>query len=165
LKEEQIKIIKTMNEATGRIDLNTLAQIINLDKTQTIIQIQELAKQGALRKVGSGYCVTEKGKATLKAFTPISKETRFQFYNKIGHPTVYFAQSLEEFYKRIKQIGVDSIEFHLYRGDFDNWITDIFLDAELAEELGKIKSSSIRGENLRKAILQTIETKYGIEEL
>ena len=86
LKEEQFKVLKTMNEASNRMDLNMFAQKVNLSSNQTIQQMQELAKEGFLRKVGGGYGITEKGKAVLKAFTPVPKEMGFHFYYGINSP-------------------------------------------------------------------------------
>ena len=80
MKEEQFKVLKTICEATNRMDLNMFAQKVNLTPTQTIQQIQELAKKGFLRKVGGGYGIDEKGKALLKAFTPVPKEMGFNFF-------------------------------------------------------------------------------------
>jgi predicted transcriptional regulator len=48
LKEEQFKVLKTIGEATTRMDLSMFAQKINLTPTETIHQIQELAKEGFL---------------------------------------------------------------------------------------------------------------------
>ena len=154
-----------MNEATNRMDLNTFAHMVNLNANQAIAQVQELAKAGFLRKVGSGYGVSEKGKAVLKASAPVPKEMGFHFYTGIGVPTGLMAQTLEEFYRFIKQVSADSLEFHLYRGDFENWIRDVLKDSELAEEIGNLKMDELKGEDLRKELLKVINAKYSIEEL
>ena len=165
MKEEQIKILKTMNEATNRMDLNMFAHMVNLNTNQAIAQVQELAKAGFLRKIGSGYGVTEKGKAALKASTPVPNEMGFHFYVGIGQPTGFTAQTLEEFYKLIKQVSTDSLEFHLYRGDFENWLREVLKDSDLTEAIGNLKTDELKGEDLRKELLKVIDAKYGIEEL
>jgi predicted transcriptional regulator len=165
LKEEQFKVLKTISEAINRMDLNMFAQKVNLSPNQTIQQMQELAKKGFLRKVGSGYSITEKGKAVLKAFTPVPKEMGFHFYYGINQPTDFTAQTLEEFYRFIKQVRVDSLEFHLYRGDFENWLKEAFKDSEVAKEIGSIKAAGLKGEDLRAELLKVLDAKYGIQEL
>jgi len=165
LKEEQFKVLKTISEATNRMDLNMFAQKVNLNPNQTIQQIQELAKKGYLQRVGSGYGITEKGKAALKAFTPVPKEMGFHFYYDIDQPTDFTAQSLEEFYMFIKQVSVNSVEFHLYRGDFENWLKEACKDAALASEIGSIRAGGLKGEDLRKELLKVLDAKYGIQEL
>jgi len=122
LKEEQVRVLKTMVEATSRMDINMFAQKVSLTPNQTIHQVQELAKNGFLQKVGGGYGITEKAKAVLKAFTRVTEENGFHFYNGLDQPTEFTAQSINEFYGFIKQVGADSLEFHLYRGDFENWL-------------------------------------------
>jgi predicted transcriptional regulator len=165
LKEEQFKVLKTLIEATSRMDLNSFAQKVNLTPNQTILVIQELAKEGFLQKVGGGYGITQKGKAALKAFTPVPKDASFHFYYGINHPSDFTADSLEQFYGVIKQLSPESLEFHLYRGDFENWLREACKDPEIAREIEHVKAAGLKGEDLRKELLKVINAKFGIEEL
>jgi predicted transcriptional regulator len=165
LKDEQFKILKTMSEAKNRMDLNMFAQAVNLSPDQTMAEIQELAKEGFLRKVGKGYSLTVKGKSFLKVFQIVSSEMSFQFYECMDKPLGLTARSIEEFYKAIKQVCTDSLEFHLCRGDFERWLSDVCGDKKLAQELAALKTDELKGEELRTALLKTIDTKYGVEEL
>jgi len=150
-----------MNKVTGRMDLNGFARMVSLTPKQTIERVQELVSVGLVGKVGGGYGITKKGKATLKAIAPVSKDAAFHFYTEIGHPTGFTAESLKDFYEIIKRVAVNSLEFHLYRGDFENWIKAAFKDATLADELASLKSASAKGEELRKEIIKAIAAKYG----
>jgi hypothetical protein len=76
-----------------------------------------------------------------------------------------YAQSLEEFYRQIKQVCSDSLSFHLYRGDFENWIRDVLGDNELAEEVGNLKELKLNGEELRRDLIKTIDSRYGVNDL
>ncbi len=165
MKEEQIRILKTMSEATNRMDLNVFAQAVNLNPNQAIAEVQDLAKEGFLRKVGNGFGLTEKGKNALKAYVQVSSEVGFNFYVGVDKPLGFSARSLEEFYKLIKQVFSDALEFHLYRNDFENWLRDICKDAELAEAFATLKKDGLKGEDLRKLLLKAIDAKYGIGEL
>jgi hypothetical protein len=78
------------------------AKKVDLSPSQTIQQIQELAKAGFLQKVGGGFGITERGKAAIKAFTPVPEGMGFHFYNGIDQPTELTAQTLVEFYGIIK---------------------------------------------------------------
>ncbi len=165
MKEAHIKILKTMNEATNRMDINMFAEAVDLTPNQALAEVQELAKEGFLRKVGGGFGLTEKGRNTLKAFIPFANEVSFHFYVGIDKPLGFFAQSLIEFYRLIKQVTADSLEFHLYRGDFENWIREICRDSELATTVGNLKMDELKGEALRNALLKAIDARYGIIEL
>ena len=118
-----------------------------------------------MQKVGGGYGIDEKGKALLKAFTPVPTEMGFHFYYSINQPIDFSAQTLEEFYTFIKQVRVDSIEFHLYRSDFENWLKQTCKEPELAKEVGRIKVAGLKGEDLRKELLRVIDAKYDIQKL
>jgi hypothetical protein len=154
-----------MNEATNRMDLNMFAEAVNLSPNQAIAEVQDLAKEGFLRKVGSGFGLTEKGKNAVKAYVSVSAELSFNFYADVDKPVGFYAQSLDEFYRMIKQVGSDSLEFHLYRGDFENWLRDVCKDEALAKAFGTLKSEELKGEELRKALLSAIDAKYGVGEL
>ena len=163
MNQKEIEILKIMNQATNRMDLNVFAQKVNLNPNQTIQQVQELAKKGLLRKVGSGYGVTEKGKVALKAFTPLPNGLEFNFYIQLAQPTGQSAHTLADFYEIIKQVNAASLEFHLYRGDFEVWIKDALNDQELAKQIGDLKAEGLKGEDLRKKLLKLLDAKYSIE--
>jgi len=165
LKEEQFKVLKAMIETTTRMDLNMFAKKVNLSPNQTMQVFQELTKEGFLQRSERGYGVTEKGKAALKAFTPVSEETGFSFYFSINQPAGLTSKTLQEFYKDIKQVRVDSLEFHFYRGDFENWLKEACKEPDLADKMDCIKVAGLRGEDLRAALLEVLDIKYHIHEL
>ena len=159
--EEQLKVLKVMSEVTSRIDMNVFAQMVGLTPHQTTERIQELVTAGLVRKVGGGYGITGKGKAILQASEPVPKGTAFYFYTAIGQPTGFSAESLKDFYEIVKRIAAESLEFHLYREDFENWIKTVFKDVALADEIAKLKTSQLKGEDLRQGILKAIAAKFG----
>ena len=161
MTEEQLRVLKTMNEITSRIDLNAFAQMVGLTPNLTIERVQELVNTGLVRKTGGGYGITDKGKAILKAITPVPKDSAFHFYTEIGQPTGFSAESLKDFYEIIKRVAVESLEFHLYREDFENWIKSAFEDKTLANNLARLRTANSKGEDLRKGILLAMAEEYG----
>ncbi len=67
LIEEQMKILKFMNEMTARTDMNEFAHKMDLTPNQILQDMQDLAKEGFLKKVGGGYAITDKGKDSSKS--------------------------------------------------------------------------------------------------
>ena len=159
--EEQLKVLKVMSEVTSRIEMNTFAQMVGLNPSQTIERMQDLVNAGLIKKTGGGYGITEKGRAILKAITPVPKDATFHFYTGIGQPTGFSAESLKEFYEIVKRVAAESLEFHLYREDFQNWIKATFKDDALANELARLKNANVKGEELRKGLMTAIAEKYG----
>ncbi|MCW4045139.1 MAG: hypothetical protein NWE94_06450 [Candidatus Bathyarchaeota archaeon] len=162
---ERLKVLKVMGEVTGRLDLNEFARMVGLTPNQTVEHMQELLKADFLRKIGGGYGITDAGKTLLKAITPVPEGAEFQFYAAIGQPIGVAAKSVWEFYEAVKQVAACSLEFHLTRGDFENWMRTTLDDAEFAEELARLKKPKLKGEKLRKAIIKAAENKYGFEKL
>jgi predicted transcriptional regulator len=160
--EERLKVLKIMNEVTSRIDLNSFARMVGLNPNQTIEHVQELVNAGLVRKVGGGYGITEKGKALLKALTPLPKDKAFHFYTGIGQPTGFSAESLKDFYEIVKRVNTDSLDFHLYREDFEHWIENVVHDSALAGELAKMRKAQLKWEDLRIEILKAITARYSL---
>ena len=100
---------------------------------------------------------TGKGKAQLPEHFPnvshilrkLPKNEAFYFFTSIGNYTGTVATSLKEFLDKIREVEVKSLEFHLYRGDFEKWVAEIIGDKELAEQIRKLKDQNLTGENLR----------------
>ena len=151
-----------MSEMTGRVDMNEFAKKMGLTSTQIMQHMQELAKEGFLKRVGGGFGITEKGKNTLKAVASVPGNMRFNFYTAIGQPTGVSAGTIKEFHDLALKANVASLEFHLYRGDFENWFRTAVGDAGFADELVKIKKTDLKGEDLRKAIAKAAEARYSL---
>jgi len=159
--EEQLKVLKVMSEVTSRIDMNAFCQMVGLNPSQTAERMQDLVKLGFIRKIGGGYGITAKGKAILKAITPVPKDSAFHFYTGFGQPTGFSAESLKDFHEIVKRVAAESLDFHLYRGDFENWIENAIKDTGLADELANLKIERVKGEELRQRILKAIAVRYG----
>lgn len=165
LMEERLRVLKVMSEVTGRLDLSEFARIVGLTPNQTVEHMQELLKADFLRKVGGGYGITETGRAMLKAFTPVPAGTEFHFYMAVKQPTSFTAKNLVDFYEIVKQVDVCSLEFHLYRGDFENWMHTALNNAAFAAEIANMKDAKLKGESLRKELIKAAEARYGFEKL
>ena len=162
LIDEQVKILKLMNEMTGHVDINEFAKKTGSASNKIVQHMQELAKEGFLKKVGGGFTITEKGKKTLKAFTPLPANMRFNFYIAIGQPTGKSAGSVKEFHDLVLDVNVASLEFHLERGDFENWFRTAVGDEGLADDLAKKREKGLREEELRKLIVKAAEDRYSL---
>ena len=147
-----MKILKAMSEMTARTDMNEFAQKVGSSPANVMEEMRELARDGYLQKVGSGYHITEKGKNVLKASALVSEEQKFVFYSGLDSPTGLSADSVK--------VDPSVLEFHLYRGDFENWFRAVVGDDAFAGELTTIRDTNLRGEELQKAIAKAIDVRY-----
>jgi len=114
-------------------------------------------KAGKISQSTYEYIVKELTKAVvdLEVQTKeVSYERGFHFYEDAGKPTGQIALSLEDFARKVRDVSLASLEFHQERGDYANWIRDVFGEYSLAETVRNLKE---KGEDLRKKILETIE--------
>ena len=84
-----------------------------------------------------------------KTLRTLPRGQAFYFFTSIGNYTGESAVSLEEFAKKILRVNSKSIEFHLYRGDFEKWITDTLEDMTLADKIKNLKELKPIGMDLR----------------
>ncbi len=82
----------------------------------------------------------------------------FYFFTDIGQYTNRCSTCLTDFCNAIQTVDVRSVEFHFERGDFALWIRGTLGDNKLANEINRI-SKTIRGEELRTTIHQTVEAR------
>jgi len=98
----------------------------------------------------------------MKVLSPILPQSAFYFYTDVGMPTGKAAASLEEFCNQLKTIDAASIEFHMGRGDFENWVKNVLGDMELAARLERIKMLSLSGEELRTKVCDEVKARYDV---
>jgi len=79
----------------------------------------------------------------------VPREKAFYFFTSIGNYIGEKASSIEEFLEKIKEIDIKSLEFHISRGDFENWFRDVWGFKNLAEKIGYIRKMKVKGEDLR----------------
>ncbi|MEM3729072.1 MAG: DUF5752 family protein [Candidatus Bathyarchaeia archaeon] len=97
-----------------------------------------------------------KNETEIKALKTVPRDKAFYFFTSIGNYIGESASSLKEFMEKINEVNVKSLEFHLYRGDFEKWINEVLEDAVLAEEVRKLKMANLTGENLRNQLYITV---------
>jgi len=90
----------------------------------------------------------------------LPREKAFYFFTSIGNYTGESASSLKEFLEKINAINVKSLEFHLYRGDFEKWIAETLEDGELATEIGNLRSQNYSGTVLKKHLYNVLTKHY-----
>jgi len=99
---------------------------------------------------------TENMPKSLKTFP---REKTFYFFTSIGNYTGVSAASLKEFVEKINEVNVKSLEFHLYRGDFEKWIADTLEDKELVEDIRKLQKINLSGDGLRNQLSLTVSKR------
>jgi alpha-amylase len=94
--------------------------------------------------------------ATLTANEP------FLFCTKAGEEnfTGVMSWSLKGFVKALQAVDVKAVEFHDRRGDFESWAEHSLQDKALARQLKGIRASKLKGEKLRKAVLDVAKKRF-----
>jgi len=95
-----------------------------------------------------------------KILKTVSRDKAFYFFTSIGNYTGESASSLKEFMDKTNAVDVKSLEFHLYRGDFEKWIAEVLEDEDLAVEIGRLRSLNYSGSLLRNNLYSIVAKRY-----
>ena len=95
------------------------------------------------------------GSNILRSVPP---QNAFYFYRAIGVPTGAAARSLPDFLGIVNTIDLTSLQFHLGRGDFENWVK-MLGDNTLAKQLAGLKEKKLRGEDLRLQLANVVKVR------
>lgn len=115
------------------------------------------------------YRITDKGKKALgipeinrevamSILAQSQKEKAFHFYADVEKPLSLYAYGIKDFIEKIPKVPAQSLEFHLNRGDFENWFNCIG-DIELATKLALLKEKKLVGEHLRKVLQEVVTNR------
>ncbi|HXX86856.1 MAG TPA: hypothetical protein VEH86_00215 [Candidatus Acidoferrum sp.] len=94
-----------------------------------------------------------------KGLKIVPREKAFYFFTSIGNYTGASALSLKEFMEKINEVNVKSLEFHLGRGDFEKWVSDVLQDTELAGDIRRLQKLNLSGEALRNQLFLTVSRR------
>ena len=97
---------------------------------------------------------------TSRILRRVLREEAFYFFSSIGNYIGDSAASLEEFSEKIKEVNSKSLEFHLYRGDFEKWVDEVLGDAELAKKIKELRNQQLAGDHLQDQLYLTIFRRY-----
>jgi len=89
----------------------------------------------------------------------VQREKAFYFFTSIGNYTGVSASSLKEFTEKINEVNPKSVEFHVYRGDFEKWINEVLQDQTLAEEIRKLQKFNLAGDALRSQLYMAVSRR------
>jgi hypothetical protein len=90
----------------------------------------------------------------------VPREKAFYFFTSIGNYTGVSASSLKEFMEKIGDVNVKSLEFHLYRRDFEKWAADVLEDSELAGEIRRLQRQNLTGNGLRDQLSFVVSRRF-----
>jgi adenine-specific DNA methylase len=101
--------------------------------------------------------------SSARILRTLSRKNAFYFFTSVGNYTGQSAMSLEEFANKIREVETTSLEFHLYRGDFEKWTDEVLEDNILTERISAVKLLEPVGNSLRDQLYFTVSKR--LEEL
>jgi len=164
------EILETLLLHDKPVRVTQIAKEIEKKFPSVMMHLIGLTRMGYANSPEKGqYAITEKGKKALGipeitkenarailAHTP--RDRAFHFYAGIGNPLSLYAHGLQDFCDKILKVNVDSIEFHVNRGDFETWFAGLG-DGELARKTALLKEKKMAGEELRRKLHEIVKNR------
>jgi len=91
-----------------------------------------------------------------KMLRTVPRDEAFYFYEEVGKPVGYIARSLVDFRDKVNAVRWSSLVFHLKRKDFENWVSEVIGDSELAKRISNISPDDF---NLKNKLFTTIDKR------
>lgn len=85
----------------------------------------------------------------------VDYEKGFHFFNGSGNYEGETATSLVTFEFILESVSIDSIRYHMGRGDFQRWISEVMGDEALAEKIDNI-NPEVSDEELRSELINAV---------
>jgi len=165
LADKKVAVLRAMSTITHSTDMEQFLRLAELSMPEVLETLKELAEDGYVTKTKHGYAIVEKGKVALTALKQLPKDKAFHFYLGIDQPADIYASSVKAFYRIVETLEAGSLEFHLDRGDFENWLKTAVEDETMATEIAKLKLEGFRGDPLREQILLALRARFGDDVL
>ncbi len=154
-----------MSTVTKSTDIEDFVRLSGLTSSEVVSTLKELAQDGFVTKTKHGFAIAEKGLIALIALRQLPIESAFHFYLGIDQPIGILTKSIKEFHDIVGTVDSSSLEFHLTRGDFENWMRTSVKDDVLANDLSGLGKEGLKGEVLRKQLLLTLLERFGEDVL
>ena len=148
-----------------------VAKEANKEFPPVMMHILGLMRMGYVSSPEKGlYVITQKGKESL-GLPEINTEkatailgyapynNAFHFYAEVGKPLNLHAHNIRDFANNVEKANLESIQFHMNRGDFEAWFNGLG-DQELAKKVALLKQKNEVGEDLRKQLHEIVEQRY-----
>lgn len=170
ISEAKKEILGLLWEAEKPVSLEEVSQKTGLKSRSVNMHLLGLVKLGHVTKSAKGYyTIADSGREAIgfpridrkfaeKVLNKTPVKGAFHFYRGINRPTGILSDSLVDLCEKIKTLEMESIEFHLSRGDFEKWISSLG-DTELAKRLRLIQKKDLTGQTLREEVYRTLRSR------
>lgn len=164
MNSERSRIIKALCEFDAPAGIDDIVAKSELSRGKVLGNLPRLVIDGLVDTCGRHYVTTKRGRASVGRYRSVPENKSFHFYFKENGPSGLMARSLQDFYEVIEEIDVSSLEYHIQRSDFENWIRDVLHDEKLASNIAKLKKEGVPRKALRERLSQLVEQRFDRSE-
>ncbi|MGQ9513760.1 MAG: hypothetical protein ACUVTL_01710 [Thermoproteota archaeon] len=153
--------------------VKSLATSSSLDENMVKKRVRVLKKLGLISpktEASRTYILTTTGDKLVESrdihliepYSPgetVRNDLGFRFAVGEGLYTGDIALSYAEFADLIGKVDARALTFHLYRGDFERWVLDVFRDRKTAKKLKRLALKPMSPDRLRPRLIRIFSGK------
>ncbi|MEM2904311.1 MAG: DUF5752 family protein [Candidatus Bathyarchaeia archaeon] len=170
MSEQKERVLVFLTRAGRAVRPKEVAEKLGLASRTVTPYLLALLRQGYVARESRGlFVLTAAGREVAarieraseeaaKLLAEVPSELGFRFYSAVGRPAGVMANSLAQFRDALQKVDLDSVSFHLERGDFEQWLSFIG-DKALAESVGRMKPLQLQAEEARKKLVELVENR------
>lgn len=170
LSKIKMDILEFLWRINRPANLKDIANGVGVKTRCVNMHLINLRRNNYVTKTSEGlYTLTDLGKEALgfprvdrkvaeRILSKVPYALAFHFYSELDKPLMVFSDNLIDFCEKIKSLDLKSIEFHMFRGDFEAWIKSLG-DIELAKRIVLIRELNLSGEELRDEIYRAVKSR------
>lgn len=159
------RILELVDRESFPVGARYIQDKLGLSRGTTLGSLAWLRRHKLVNEFAEGFAITDRGRSLVRtdlrkaerALRMVEPGREFNFYRNVNDPTGVKASSLIELIDVVGSIDLRVIEFHIYRGDIENWIRHVLELDELANEIGRLKA---KGEELRSELYEVLTLWY-----
>ncbi len=148
------QIAKEMNREFPAVQMHLIG-LVKMGYATSPQKGNYLISENGKKALGLGVITRDKA---LKIVSQVPEDKAFHFYEDIGKPLQIYAHDLLEFCDKVSKLQVESVKFHVNRGDFEAWFNSLG-DDELALKTSLLKSKKLTVDELRSRLKEIAENR------
>ena len=172
LGKEELDILNLIKGVPG-INVEMVSSSLNVKKEVTKSSLSRLIKYGLVKysdRTRRNVEITQRGRFFLDRGDPkiatgyppdsaVPDYVAFRFASGEGILTGDISHSYEEFLGAIERVDSRSIVFHLYRGDFDAWFSEVFRDKKISGKIARLKAKQQPPDRIRTKLVGILQER------
>lgn len=169
----KLAVLLTLKELE-RATADRVAKKMGVWTSLTRWVLKDLMARGYVQESEDGeFSLSEKGvdvitapklaftkEEAIKILAEVPEDKAFKFSDKEGSLTGVVAISLKDLCDKLREVELESVDYHMHQGHFTRWVAEVLGDGDLAKKIGDIGELEASLGEMRDRLCDLIKERY-----